>query len=219
MKEYFDFKSEKWTTTVKWSLRIGFILGIVLGLWIILNGVRFSPNEALSAAETLKGRDVEIVLYQSAHYGEAVIFEDKEGSTFGVAQLNRYFGILWVYGGGASGYEVKENQPFKAVGAFTNNKKGKDQFVVGIKINNENIKYIAVGKGPQIDSNLDSRYSLNYQEVKEMKDVYRVEEVENGFALMVFDEYSEENWTITAFDDNGNLVADKLSGAEPRNLR
>ena len=31
MREYFDMKSDKWRITVKWCLRLGFVLGLIIG--------------------------------------------------------------------------------------------------------------------------------------------------------------------------------------------
>ena len=31
MSEYFDMKSDKWKTTVKWCLRMGVALGLIIG--------------------------------------------------------------------------------------------------------------------------------------------------------------------------------------------
>lgn len=49
-----------------------------------------------------------------------------------------------------------------------------------------------------------------------MNKVYKVTNTAGNFALLVADEYNEENYTITAFNNEGNLVADKLFGAQPR---
>ena len=37
MKEYVNIKSNKWTITVKWCLKIGFVLGLVMGGIIAYN--------------------------------------------------------------------------------------------------------------------------------------------------------------------------------------
>ncbi|MBO8168176.1 MAG: hypothetical protein H0Z35_03195 [Thermoanaerobacteraceae bacterium] len=49
-----------------------------------------------------------------------------------------------------------------------------------------------------------------------MRDKYKISTVQNNFALIVADEYNDATWTITAFDKEGKLVADKLPGAEER---
>ncbi|SHG76542.1 hypothetical protein SAMN05216225_10595 [Ornithinibacillus halophilus] len=36
MKEYFLIGSEKWTVTVKWCLKIGFVLGLITGLSLLI---------------------------------------------------------------------------------------------------------------------------------------------------------------------------------------
>lgn len=36
MKEYFDIKSDKWKTTVKWCLKIGFVLGLIAGAILVV---------------------------------------------------------------------------------------------------------------------------------------------------------------------------------------
>jgi len=104
------------------------------------------------------------------------------------------------------------------LGIFIPNKKRKQQYIIGVKTNNNDIKYIVIGKGTQIHSGSDEKYDLGLNEVKKMKETYRITNVEDNFALIVADEYNEENWTITAFNKNGDLVAGKLFGTEPRTL-
>lgn len=36
MKEYFQLGSEKWTITVKYCLKIGFVLGLIAGATILI---------------------------------------------------------------------------------------------------------------------------------------------------------------------------------------
>ena len=195
---------------------IPLVLVVLLGL-ILLSGYRFSPQQSLSATKIINGQQEEIILYQPTHYGQAVLFENKKDGTFGVAQLNRHLMVLWLYGGGTYGYNIENHQPFEAAG-FGNSEKGKEQFIIGIKTNDNDIEYIAIGKGPQIPSGLDEKYDLDLKKVKEMIEDYKVTKVEDNFALIVTDEYNEESWTIIAFNKDGNLIADKLFGAEPRTL-
>lgn len=43
-----------------------------------------------------------------------------------------------------------------------------------------------------------------------------MKEVVDHYVLFVLDEYTEDTWTIRAFDTEGDLVADKLFGGEAR---
>lgn len=117
-------------------------------------------------------------------------------------------GFLWKINILGTG-DIECNQPFKALGFWTDG-----EFIIGIKVQDEDIAYFSVGKGPQIS--LDSKYNLTLDEVRGMKDIYTVSEVVNKYAFFILDDYSESNWTITAFDQEGNLIADKLFGAEER---
>lgn len=192
-----------------------FLLLMILGL-IFLTGVAFSPQQSLSRSEIFNGQKVEIILKQPTHYGQAVLFQNNTYDTFGVAPLKRHLGLFWFYDGGTYGYDVEENEPFKAAGIWTRNEKAKEQFIIGIKINNQDIKHIAIGKDPKLPSSLDVKYDLTLREVKEKSDIYKVTDVKGDFALIVTDDYNEESWNITAFDKDGKLVADKPFGSDSR---
>lgn len=131
----------------KYTILLGLVILSGLG-WILLIGYRFSPQQCLSStSEIFNGQQVEIILSQPTHYGQAVLFENRTDGTFGVARLNRHLGLLWSYGGGAYGYSVEKNQPFKVAGfASVEKENEKEQFIIGIKTNNSDIEYIAIGK-------------------------------------------------------------------------
>lgn len=80
------------------------ILFIIIFGWIFLNGFRLTPLQSVSAYKFFDGQELEIVLSQSTHYGKAVLFKNKTNGSFGVAPLKKYFGFLWLYGGGTYGY-------------------------------------------------------------------------------------------------------------------
>jgi hypothetical protein len=80
---------------------------------------------------------------------------------------------------------------------------------------NSNINYIAMGDHME-DITPSETYELSLEDVKENSDDYHLKEVEDNYVLFVLDEYSEDTWTIRAFDKDGNLVADKLFGGDAR---
>lgn len=95
-------------------------------------------------------------------------------------------------------------------------KKEDDSYVVGVKVNdNSNITSLALGYHKKItDSN--EHYEFSMKDIEANPDKYLVEEVKDGYALFVMDEYTQEGWTIRGFDKEGNMVADKLFSAQPR---
>jgi hypothetical protein len=56
------------------------------------------------------------------------------------------------------------------------------------------------------------KYELTLDVVRENIDEYYLKEVDDNYVLFVTDKYSEDTWTIRAFDKEGNLIADKLFG-------
>ncbi len=59
-------------------------------------------------------------------------------------------------------------------------------------------------------------YELSLDDVKANSGDYHLKEVTDNYVLFVLDEYSEDSWTISAFDNDGNLIADKLFGGDAR---
>ena len=109
-----------------------------------------TPAQSLSAHELFGDDQVKIVKSLPTHYWQAVLFQNQANNTFGIAELHRKLGIFWWARSGTYGRTVKDNQPFSVAGLFSNNKKGKKQFIIGVKVKDINIKYLAFGKGPQI---------------------------------------------------------------------
>lgn len=142
---------------------------------------------------------------------KAVLFEDKTHKSFGVAKIEKKFGFLYRYDGGSSGYTVEEGKPFQASGIGD-----VDAFLVAIKTaQNSNIKYIALGN--HMESIMPSdQYELTLDDVRDNINEYHLKEVKNNYVLFVTDEYSEDTWTIRAFDKDGNLIADELFGGDAR---
>lgn len=183
---------------------------LLLGLFLIgrvgiLNGFHFTETNAIPG-------DVKIVRsYDIDGYGKAVLFEDKTLKTFGVVRLEKKFGFLYRYGGGTFGYWVEEGKPFQASG-HANNK----NFLVAVKTaNNSNINFIALGNHMEEITPSDS-YKLSLDDVKAHSDDYHLKEVTDNYVLFVLDEYTEDTWTIRAFDNEGNLIADELFGSDAR---
>lgn len=184
--------------------KILIVFSLILGLFLIgsLNGLHFNEINAIPG-DIKKVRSANI-----GDHGKAVLFEDKTHKTFGVVRIEKKFGFLYRYDGGSYGYGIEEGKPFQASGIADNN-----SFLVALKIaKNSNIKYIALGNHMEgIDT-----YELSLDDVKENIDDYHLKEVKDNYVLFVLDEYSEDTWTIRAFDNDGNLIADELGGGDAR---
>lgn len=188
---------------MKKSLIIGGIL-LALVLFGSLNGLHFKDTSAMPW-------EVKVIHSYDTDYGKAILFEDKTNKTFGVAKLERKFGFLYRYAGGSAGYMVEEGKPFEVTGMADNM-----DFIVGLKTaKNSNIKYIAIGNHMEEITPSDT-YDLSLNDVKATIDHYHLKEVVDNYTLFVLDEYTEDTWTFRAFDEKGDLIADKLPGAEER---
>lgn len=180
---------------------------ILLSLFLfgILNGLHFTVTNAIPG-------DDKLVRYQDiGDYGKVVLFEDKIYKTFGMAKVEKKFGFLYRYDGGTYGYSVEEDKPFQAAGNGDNN-----DFLVTVKIaKNSNIKFIALGNHMERITPSDN-YKLSLDDVKANREEYHLKEVTDNYVLFVLDEYTEDTWTIRAFNNEGKLIADELFGGEAR---
>lgn len=106
---------------------------------------------------------------------------------------------------------LEEGKPFQTSGIGDD-----DDFLVAIKTaENSNIQYIALGN--HMEELIPSdKYELTLDEIRENIDEYYLKEVKDGYVLFVTDKYSEDTWTIRAFDQDGILIADKLFGGDER---
>ncbi|WP_145408509.1 hypothetical protein [Paenibacillus xylanexedens] len=183
---------------------VGLCLLVILGIGAV-EGLHVNELNALP-------RDARIVQSKEIHgYGQVVLYEDNHDKSFGIAKLEKKFGFLHRFDGSSYGRTVEEGKPFEATSLGDPNR-----FIVGVVTTKEsNIKYIAVGNHLKGVSSSQS-YELSLEEVKANPDDYQLEEIDDQYALFVLDEYTEENWTIRAFDQDGNLVADKIFGDEVR---
>lgn len=183
------------------------IVSLILGLFLIgsLGGLHFNETNAIPF-EIKKIRSLDI-----HDNGKAVLFEDEIHKSFGIAKVEKKFGFLYRYGGGSSGYSIEEGKPFEASGMGDEN-----YFIVAIKTpEDSNIKYIALGNHIEGITPSDT-YELSLEDVKQNSEDYHVEEVKDNYILFVLDEYNQDNWTIRAFDTDGNLIADELPGTDAR---
>ncbi|MCT2536253.1 hypothetical protein NC661_13540 [Aquibacillus koreensis] len=176
------------------------ILVIIIGA-LLLIGFRFTASSALPNG-TKPIESIETI------YGKAILYEDVNNHTFGLAEIHRSIGFLYHYSGGASEYILEGNEPFQAVGFGSDEQDG---FMVGIKTGNPNIKYIVVGNHLE-DLTTSDPYNFNMETVEEYPNSYHVKDIVDNHAFFVLNEYSEETWTIRALDKDGNLIADKLFG-------
>ncbi|SDD64239.1 hypothetical protein SAMN05428987_5506 [Paenibacillus sp. CF095] len=180
---------------------------LILGIFLFgsLDGLRFKEINVIPG-------DVKIVRSEEINdFGKAVLFEDNQDKTFGIAGLKKEFRVLYRYGISTDGYWIEEGKPFTAAGIGDSN-----YFVVAVKTAREsNIKYVALGNHMESVMPLEN-YELSLENVKANLDGYHLKEVTDNYVLFVLDEYSEDTWTIRAFSKDGDLVADKLFGGEAR---
>lgn len=185
------------------------IIGITLILGLILMGSMSGLH--FNVINTIPGTVKKVRTANIDDYGKAVLFEDITYKTFGVAKAEKKFGFLYRYDGGTYGYGIEEGKPFQASGIADQN-----GFIVAIKIaKDSNIKYIALGN--HMDGIMPSdTYELSLDDVKANSDDYQLKEVTDNYVLFVLEEYSENSYTIRAFDNDGNLTADQLFGRDAR---
>lgn len=180
---------------------------LILGLYLIgsLSGLHFKViNTIPGDVKMIRSSDI-------GNYAKAILFEDKTHKTFGVAKIEKRFGILYRYVSGSRDYMVEKGKPFQAGGIGND-----DAFLVAIETaKNSNIEYIVLGNHMEAITPSD-KYELTLDDVRENIEEYYLKEVEDNYVLFVTDEYSEDTWTIRAFDKDGNLIADKLFGGDTR---
>lgn len=192
---------------------------IILPLCQNLNGFKPTPLQTLADQDFLGGEQVEIIQSRNTSYGQAVLFHDRSNDTFGVGKIEKRLGFFWLYRGGTYGYRLEEKEPFRAAGSFMPNREGKNQFIIGVRTaENSGIAYVAIGKGPQIPADFREPYNITLAEVQANPNNYQAAPMENNYVLLLADEYNETSWTLTAFDREGNLVADKLFGSTARSI-
>lgn len=181
------------------------VLIFIAGLYVWSIGVNAIPG------------DVEIIQSKETVYGKAILFEDKDNRTFGVAKIKKYMGILNKFDGGSYRDYTEENKPFEVASYGTNDKK--DSFIVGIMVaKDSSIKYITLGNYME-EVQPNETYELTLEDVEENIEDYQLVEVNNRYALFVVDEYTKDTRTIRGFDEKGNLIADKKYAEEPRYLK
>ncbi|MEH7235289.1 hypothetical protein [Bacillus sp. JJ1562] len=176
------------------------ILILISGV-LLLMGFRITASSALPSGS-------KAIQSINTTYGKAILYEDTNDNTFGLAKVERNLGFIYHYSGGTSDYFIEGNEPFQAAG-YGNDEE--DGFIIGVRTSNPNIKYIVVGNHLKNFTPSDT-YSFNMETVEKYPSSYHIEEVVANHAFFVLDEYSEATWTIRALDKDGNLVADKLFG-------
>lgn len=187
--------------------KVLFVVFLILGSFLIgsFSELHFKEINAVPA-------DVKMICSSDiGDYAKAVLFEDKTHKTFGVARIEKRFGFLYRYDGGTWGYTVEEGKPFQTSGIGDD-----DDFLVAIKTEKDSkIEYIALGNHMEGVMPSD-KYELTLDDVRESIEEYYLKEVKDNYVLFVTDKYSEDTWTIRAFDKDGNLIADELFGGDPR---
>ncbi|WP_096155850.1 MULTISPECIES: hypothetical protein [Bacillus] len=182
-----------------WKSIVVTILIIIGTLFLV--GFRFTASSALpNGTKPIESKETT--------YGKAILYENVNNDTFGLAKMHRSIGFLYHYSGGNSGYTLEGDEPFQAAGFGSDEKDG---FMIGVRTGNPDIKYIVVGN--HLEGLTPSEpYNFNMETVEKYPDSYHVKELVDNHAFFVLDEYSEATWTIRALDKDGNLIADKLFG-------
>ncbi|MFF2479588.1 hypothetical protein [Paenibacillus sp. NPDC058071] len=180
---------------------------LLFGL-LFVNGLHFTMEKAIP-------HDASIVKTAPMNDAEtAVLYEHNKNGTFGVTDMRVKFRFLYQYGGGSNGHSVEEGMPFGS-GGFANKQQN---FILAVKTADVSpIRYVAVGNHIE-PLNPTEPYVLTFDDVKSNPDVYQWQEVEDRYALFVWDIYTIDNAVIRAFDHDGNLVADQLYSSTSRYL-
>ncbi|MFF2886207.1 hypothetical protein [Paenibacillus sp. NPDC057967] len=196
---------------VYWGIGIIALLVVAYG-W--LAGYRFTMSSAISAGFH---KDYRVILSEDMPGGKAVLYEDTFHGTFGVGKLHTLWGLLYAHGGEGGSLRAQEDgQPFELAGYGS----GGDDiwFLVGIRVRDDSqIRYLSAGNHLK-DLAYDEPYTMTLDDVKANPNHYEWEEATGRYALLVLDDYTEENWTIRALDQEGKLIADKPFAAQPRYL-
>ncbi|OIJ20694.1 hypothetical protein BKP45_08605 [Anaerobacillus alkalidiazotrophicus] len=186
---------------------------LVISVLVIVIGIFFLSGFRFTAIDTIPGNVEQISSYDTV-YGKAILFEDVNDKTFGLARVKQRLGIIYYYDGGTFGNDIEENKPFEVTGYGTVYEK--EGFIVGVKTaENSSIKYIVIG-GHSENTPPSIPYDFSMNTVKEQPDNYHIKKIINNFAFFVLDGYSEDTWTIRGLNEDGNLVADKLFGGDIR---
>lgn len=142
---------------------------------------------------------------------KAMLFEDKNDNTFGIAIYEKY-GPFYLQMDMTTSHELVEGDPFTPTGLG-----GDNGFWIAIKLPpSSNIKHFAVGNHLEEDSTLND--TLTLEDIKNHSSEYTIVPVEDQYVFLKVDDYSEETWTIRGFDASGKLIADKLFASSPRYL-
>lgn len=187
------------------------LLMVLLGGLIIATGgfIWFNGTNAIPG-------NVKIILEEQTVYGKAVLFEDTDNHSFGVARLEKYLGFFYQFDGCSYENYVEKDQPFKATGYGA--RAQKDSFAVAVKVaENSNIAYVTIGNYMS-DVLPGEKYELSLDDVKANMEQYQLKAVVDGYVLFVTDEYTEDTWTVRGFDKDGKLVAHKRFAGEPSYL-
>lgn len=195
-----------------WSIMA--VILLVVG-YLTLGGYRFTMEGALNAgiASFNKSGERAVIMASSKVKGGAhAAYEIKNNGQFGSAKMRR-FGPLWQYGGGALySDEAEGHKPFIVIGSIEDN-----IFYPVVKAFDPQIKYIAVGADEE-SYRPGENYDLRYEDVVKKPEVYRFVEVQNGYAALGEIDFSEENYTTRAFDENGKVIGDSYYGWGERYL-
>ncbi|OZM56729.1 hypothetical protein CIB95_10940 [Lottiidibacillus patelloidae] len=168
-----------------------------------------------TAASTITGKHV---LSKDTVYGKAILFEDPDLGTFGVARIESVFHLLYKYSGESTDQSIEKDKPFAVTGFGTSELDGKDGFLLAIKTSaNSSIQYITVGNHLG-RLHTSSPYSMTLDDVRANQEYYDVEEVTNNYTLFVLDsnDHNRDKYIIRGFDSKGKLIADKLWAAKIR---
>ncbi|MTI67226.1 MAG: hypothetical protein FH753_11610 [Firmicutes bacterium] len=185
---------------------IGVLLVIVI-TYLTFIGFRLTFKGALNTGINYNYKEdkkVRIVSKEELNNECFVVYEIEDSDIFGTANIKKYmFGLFKNYKGGASYLdEANKHKPFKVVGSIRDNK-----YYMGVKVYDPKIKYIAFGSNKETYKPKEV-YNLNIDYIKDNLDSFTLKKVNDGYVSFVGNEYTKEKYTVRAFNENGNVIAD-----------
>ncbi|MTI70707.1 MAG: hypothetical protein FH751_10715 [Firmicutes bacterium] len=185
---------------------IGVLLVIIVA-YLTLIGFRLTLKGALNTGINYNYKEdkkVKIVSKEELDDEYFVVYEIEDSDIFKTANIKKYiFGLFKNYKGGAT-YLDEENKhkPFKVIGRIRDNK-----YYMGVKVYDPKIKYIAFGSNKETYKPKEV-YNLNIDYIRDNLDSFTLKKINNGYVSFAGNEYTKEKYTVRAFSENGNVIAD-----------
>ncbi|MFF3024113.1 hypothetical protein ACFVRR_15905 [Gottfriedia sp. NPDC057948] len=155
-----------------------------------------STDKIIRSQEIGDGREVILYKFKLKYRPE----EGGENEGFGVALIKKKLGFLYQFDSDSSSFVIEKDNPFVYSGYVDS----KEQYIFAIKTaKSSQIQYIAI-----TDQSKHNQFSLS--EARANHDDYKVMEVKDHYALLVFKSFlNEPELVVRGFDSKGNLVAEQ----------